>query len=307
MDEKLPCPWFHKDDKGSTWPVTRHLNNATHWNADHDQVRQEKVTKLRERGQPSIRQGFQGGRSGEATSRVVEFIVCTDQSLQLVENPVWRDLMNYLEPNLTLPETAQTLKQKILDHEVEVQKWMQDLLLASDECLGLWLSTDVGKLKLRGGAHFSTVSGHFIDSSFTARAIRLGMRRMEGGHTHKDLAKVLAEQLQARGVPVGIVAGMTSDTVAANCAAIDTAAVSIRLLSDADDDDFPDVTMLVEPQGYTADSDNELDNAVESIVVKQQHDLDDESTCASEMAHNPLEQSLLTSEGVLRLPTSSTS
>jgi len=129
--DKSPCPWFHNADLGSsTTPIRRHVLSDAHWDENHDQMRHELVEASRERetNQLSIRQGFKGGRSDEATRLIVEFMVMTNQPLRLVEQEVWRNMTTFMDATLTLPMTAETLKSKILDHEAEYQKWMQNLV-----------------------------------------------------------------------------------------------------------------------------------------------------------------------------------
>lgn len=109
----------------------------------------------------------------------------------MCSNPQFRDMMEYASPSLrnndTLPRSGSTTKLLMLELFKLCQAVLIQSLIASNCQLHLSfdLWTSPNNYSMLG------IVGHFIDNSFKARTVLLGLKRLFGPHSGKNIASLV--------------------------------------------------------------------------------------------------------------------
>lgn len=126
---------------------------------------------------------------------LILWIVSYQISLAAVENHFFRDLLSLCSSNLAacLPKSANTVRKWIMeDYEMKKATLITDIQLNTESAINvsfdLWTSSN--------SLAFMAVVIHYIDKSYKVRTRLIAMRRVYGGHSGENQAKLLVEILR---------------------------------------------------------------------------------------------------------------
>ena len=149
----------------------------------------------------------------------LQWIICCNLALSMVENSVFRSLIRFINRAILeyLPESSDTIRKWVISEYQRQKEIKKEIIRKSRSWISISFDTWTAPFSKK---HVVSIIAHFVDENWERRHLQLSMSRLYGGHSGENLAAHIVPILRDWGVD-GRIGFFITDNEASNGVAID--------------------------------------------------------------------------------------
>lgn len=127
---------------------------------------------------------------------LVEMVGTTTVPAMILENEVFRKLVNFLDPSINCP-SRETLGREVIRTNQEIKREMRDLLTAAER---ITIGADICMKKTVACGYIGVIAYFYSKEQLKYYALALGLREVKAPHDTTEVNSVLSQILQDYGI-----------------------------------------------------------------------------------------------------------
>lgn len=198
----------------------KHKGRLVHLRKEQESTNEIPILTGRSKGQGSLPGPFLSIPTvNEFRSLFLQWIICCHIALVMVENPLFRKLIEYINHLILqfLPSSGNTLRQWVIDEHNRQKTAKKEILRKARSRITISFDTWTSPFSRK---HVLSIIAHFVDENWKRRHLNLSMCRLYGSHSGENVGHHVVLVLRDWGI-ASRVGYIITDNEAANGTAVD--------------------------------------------------------------------------------------